>query len=104
MVHRRFNLKEIALGAGFILLLLVIVTFYIWYQTEAIQLGYRVGELETRVARLKEDIKKLEAKKASLLSLRRVEGIARESLGLTDPAPGQILYDRPAEADAKKGL
>ena len=93
MVHRRYGLKEIALGAGFVLLLLVILTFYIWYQTEAVQLGYRIGELEGRVARLKEDIKRLEAKRAELLSLRRVEGIARNELGLVDPVPGQVLYE-----------
>jgi cell division protein FtsL len=102
MVHRKFDVKEIALGAAFILLLLVLVTFYIWYQTEAVQLGYRIGELESRVANLKEDIKKLEARKASLLSLRRVEGIARDRLGLADPAPGQILFDDGA-GEAKKG-
>jgi cell division protein FtsL len=93
MIHRRYGLKEIALGAGFLLLLLVILTFYIWYQTEAIQLGYRIGEFETRVARIKEDIKRLEAKRSELLSLRRIEGIARGELGLVDPVPGQVLYE-----------
>jgi len=93
MVHRRYGLKEIALGAGFILLLIVILTFYIWYQTEAIQLGYRIGELEVRINRVKEDIKRLEAKRSELLSLRRIEGIARGELGLVDPAPGQVLYE-----------
>lgn len=93
MVNRRYGLKEISLGAGFVLLLLVMLTFYIWYQTEAVQLGYRIGELEARVARLKEDIKRLEAKRAELLSLRRIEGIARNELGLVDPVPGQVLYE-----------
>ena len=93
MVRRRYGLKEIALGAGFLLLLLVILTFYIWYQTEAVQLGYRIGELEARVAGVKEGIKRLEAKRAELLSLRRVEGIARDKLGLVDPAPGQVLFE-----------
>ena len=102
MVRRKIDIKEIALGTGFILLLLVIVTFYIWYQTEAVQLGYRIGELESKVARLKEDIKKLEVRKAGLLSLRRVEGIARERLGLTDPSPDQILFDPADSKETKK--
>jgi len=93
MVHRRYGAKEIALGAGFVLLLLVILTFYIWYQTEAVQLGYRIGELQNRIAQMKKDIERLEAKKAELLSLRRIEGIARRDLGLVDPAPGQVLYE-----------
>ena len=103
MVHRRFSVREIGLGTAFILLVLGIITFYIWYQTEAVQLGYRIGELEAKVAGLKEDIKKLEARKAGLLSLRRVEGIARERLGLADPAPDQILFDSERPGEARKG-
>lgn len=103
MVHRKFSIKELGLGTAFILLMLGIITFYIWYQTEAVQLGYRIGELETRVARLKEDIKKLETRKAGLLSLRRVEAIARERLGLADPGPDQILFDAENPAAARKG-
>src|SRR4030042_319143 len=94
MVSRKYAPKEIALGAAFILFLLVIVTLYILYQAEAIQLGYRIAGLEDRATRMKEEIKKLETKKAGLLSLRRVEGIAREDLGLTDAKPGQVLYER----------
>jgi cell division protein FtsB len=93
MVNRKYNLKEITLDAAFILFLLVIVTLYILYQAEAIQLGYRIAGLEDRVTRMKEEIKKLETKKAGLLSLRRVEGIARDDLGLTDPKPGQVIYE-----------
>jgi cell division protein FtsL len=103
MVNRKYNLKEIALGTAFILFLLVIVTLYILYQAEAIQLGYRIAGLEDRVARMKEEIKKLETKKAGLLSLRRVERIAREDLGLTDPKPGQVLYEGVGIPREKKG-
>lgn len=103
MVNRKYNAKEIALGAAFLLLLLVIVTLYILYQAEGIQLGYRIAGLEDRVARMKEEIKKLETKKAGLLSLRRVEGIAREDLGLTDPKPGQVLYEGVDIPREKKG-
>ena len=103
MVSRKYDPKEIALGAAFLLLLLVIVTLYILYQAEAVQLGYKIAGLEDRVARMKEEIKKLETKKAGLLSLRRVEGIAREDLGLTDPKPGQVLYEGVDVPQEKKG-
>jgi len=103
MVNRKYNPREIALGAAFLLLLLVIVTLYILYQAEAVQLGYKIAGLEDRVAKLKEEIKKLETKKAALLSLRRVEGIAREDLGLTDPKPGQVLYEGIDIPKEKKG-
>lgn len=93
MVHKKFNAKEIAFGGTFILMIVVIVTFYILFQAESVQLGYRIAEVTNKVAETKEEIKRLEAKKAALLSLKRVETIARESLGMTDPAPGQVFYE-----------
>ncbi len=103
MVSRKYETKEIALGAAFLLFLLVIVTLYILYQAEAIQLGYRIAGLEDRVRNMKEEIKKLETKKASLLSLRRVDRIAREDLGLADPEPGQVLHEGIDFPREKKG-
>ena len=47
MVNRKYSLKEIALGTAFLLLLLVIVTFYILYQAEAIQLPFQRGKETT---------------------------------------------------------
>ncbi|MHB8094509.1 MAG: cell division protein FtsL [Candidatus Aminicenantales bacterium] len=93
MVRRKFNPREIALGAAFVVLLLTIITFYIWYQSEAIRLGYAIADTEYRVRRMKEEIMKLEAKRAGLLSLGRIEKIAREDLGLTDPKPDQVIYE-----------
>ena len=83
---------EIALGMAFLLLVVAILIFYIWYQTEAVHLGYKIGELRGRVLKLKEDIRTLEAQKASLLSLQRIEGLARNELKLTDPKEDQIIY------------
>ena len=103
MVHRKFSTREIALGAGFLVLLVIIVTFYILYQTESVQLGYRTAEKTNKVSLVKEEIKKLEAKKAALLSLQRVEKIARDTLGLTDPAPGQLFYEGRGFQPEKKG-
>lgn len=93
MLRKKFGPKEIALGAAFVVLILVVLTFYIWYQTESIRLGYKIGDLQDEVAALKEEIKKLEAKKAALLSPGEVERRARQDLGLQDPAPDQIIYE-----------
>ena len=93
MVHRRYGLKEIALGAGFVLILLVILTFYIWYQTEAVRLGIAIGETRAAIAGLREEIQKLETRKAGLLSPDKVDRIARASLGLDDPRPDQLVYE-----------
>lgn len=93
MVRRKLTLREIVLGTGFLLLLLAILTFYIWYQTEAVRLGFDLGATEKRAGELREDIKKLEARKAELLSLREVDRIARGPLGLGDPRPDQIVRE-----------
>jgi len=93
MVQKKFGPKEIALGAAFIVLILIVLTFYIWYQTESIRLGYKIGELQDEVAFLKEEIKKLEAKKAALLSLGEIEKRARQDLGLQEPSQDQIIYE-----------
>lgn len=61
---------------------------------ESIRIGYETGELEKKVSSLKEEVKKLEAKKSSLLALQRVEKIAKEELKLREPKEGQIIYDK----------
>ncbi|MCI4445372.1 MAG: septum formation initiator family protein [Candidatus Aminicenantes bacterium] len=93
MVRKKYSWKQIFLAAGIILLFLGNLTFYIWYQSESIQLGYKIHELEIKVEQLKEEIKSLEAKKESLLSLERVDRLAREKLNLQDPMPGQIIFE-----------
>jgi cell division protein FtsL len=93
MVQKKLGPKEAALAAAFIVLILVVLTFYIWYQTESIRLGYKIGELQDEISFLKEEIKKLEAKKAALLSLGKIERRAREDLGLQDPGADQIIYE-----------
>ncbi|MDD8014760.1 MAG: cell division protein FtsL [Acidobacteriota bacterium] len=93
MVRKKMNAKLIVLGVGSICLLLVILTFYIWYQTEAIRLGLESGKLENKIQSLKEEIKQLEVRKAALLSLDRVEKTAREQLGFSEPRPDQVVYE-----------
>lgn len=75
------------------LMTIVILTFYLWHITENTRLGYEIGRGENSLQTLREEVKKLEAKKAALLSLERVEKIAREKLGLAEPKEGQIIYE-----------
>ncbi len=99
MVRRRLDRRELLLGGGFVLLLLAVLTLYVWYQTEAVRLGYEIAAERERVAALREEIRSLEARKAALLSLRGVERTARERLGLSDPRPDQVVTEgRPAAA------
>ncbi len=93
MVRRKFEKKEIAAAVGCLLFAVVTLTFYIWHQTAIIQLGYQTSRLEEKRGQLKEDIKRLEAGRAALLSPDRVDRIAREKLQLAEPAPEQIIYE-----------
>jgi cell division protein FtsL len=95
MVRRKWNLKGVALGAAIAVCAIGTLTFYIWYQTESVKLGLDIGKSEERIGEIEESIEALELRKAALLDLRRVEKIARESLGLIDPADEDLVYLKP---------
>ncbi len=92
MVRKKFRRKEILIGIACTLFALLILSIYVWHQTESVSLGYSTAELEHRVVELEKDVEKLETVKSSLLTLNRVERIARDKLKLTEPAEGQIVY------------
>lgn len=93
MVRKKFKKKQIALGIFCTTIVIFILTFYIWHQVESVRLGYKIGQLEQEVLSLKKEVERLEAKKSSLLSLERVEKIAREELNLISPKKEQIVSD-----------
>jgi len=92
MVRKKFSKKEIAIGIACTLFALLILSLYVWHQTESVSLGYDSAELEQHVIQLEKDVEKLEVIKSNLLRLDRVENIARESLKLTEPQDEQIVY------------
>jgi len=94
MVRRKVDLKGIAVVATFVLAGVVLLTFYVWYQTESVQLGLDLGRSEARIRELEIDIEGLKLRKAALLDPRRVESIAREKLGLVDPKDEEIVYEK----------
>ncbi len=93
MVRRKFGKKEIILGIACTLLVLSILSFYVWHQTESVSLGYDMAELEQKVIQLQKEVEKLETIRSSLLSLDRVERMAREKLRLSEPKEGQVIYE-----------
>ena len=93
MVRKKINKKEILLGFLITILVISILTFYIWHQMESIRIGYETGELEKRKNTLIKKIEILEATKSHLLSLEKVEQIAIEELHLAKPKNNQIVYD-----------
>jgi cell division protein FtsL len=92
MVRKKFSKKEIAIGVACTLFALLILSLYIWHQTESVSLGYDSAELEQRVIQLEKEVEKLETVKSNLLVLERVENIARDKLKLTEPKDDQIVY------------
>ncbi len=98
MVRRKWSPREIALGIAFLAVVLGLLTFYIWYQTEAIRLGKAIERQKDEIATLREEIKKLEIRRAELLDPAVVDRVARDRLGLRDPSPGEIFHEDPAAA------
>lgn len=94
MVRRKYDLKGIAVVSAFVLAGAGLLTFYVWYQTESVQLGLDLGRSEARIRELEIDIEGLKLRRADLLDPRRVEAIAREKLGLVDPKDEEIVYEK----------
>ena len=92
MVRKKFSRREIAIGIVCTLFALLVLSLYVWHQTESVSLGYDSAELENRVLQLEKEVEKLETIKSSLLTLDRVERIARDKLKLAEPKEDQILY------------
>jgi cell division protein FtsL len=93
MVRKKFRKKEVILGIVCTLLVLFILSLYVWHQTESVSLGYDTAELEHKVVQLKKEVETLETIKSSLLSLDRVEQMAKEKLKLFEPEKNQIFYE-----------
>lgn len=70
-----------------------ILTFYIWHQVEAVRIGYEINRLEDKVQKLKIEVEELETTKASLLSLEKVERIAKEKLKMVKTQENQKVYE-----------
>jgi len=94
MVHKKVSLRRILLAAAACLMIVGVLTFYLWHLTENIRLGYAVGRNQDEKRVLEKEIRNLKAEREALSSPHRVEKIAREELGLEDLKDGQILYEK----------
>jgi len=93
MVRKSFKKRDITTGIVFITVIIFILSFYIWHQSESVSLGYKTGDLEEKLQQLTKEVERLEAIKDSLLSLERVERISRNELKLSSPEKEQIIYE-----------
>jgi cell division protein FtsL len=86
------HLRGALLKAGVVCLTLVAATLlYLWQHVVMVDLGYRVERARARLADLQHREGELLVEAASLSSLDRIEHIARERLGMTVPAPDQLV-------------
>jgi cell division protein FtsL len=93
MVRKKYTTKEIMLFVSCTIIVIFILTFYIWHQMESIRIGYEIGTLEEKVLTLGRQVDELQTEKSYLLSLDRVEKIAKEELNLVEPKKEQLVYD-----------
>jgi cell division protein FtsL len=93
MVRKKFTKREMMLVIICTVFIISILTFYIWNQVEAVRIGYEINRLEEKVQELKIEVEELETVKASLLSLDKVEKIAKEKLKMVKTQENQKIYE-----------
>ena len=93
MVRKKISKKEVLVGVAWTVIVILILTFYIWNQIESIRLGYAIGDLKMKLQNLEKEVEKFETIKSALLSLDNVEHTAKEKLKLQKPKKEQIVYD-----------
>jgi cell division protein FtsL len=69
----------------------VVLFIYSSLNLKNVDLGYQQHELRQQEKKMRAEIDSLQAQKASLLNLERMEKIAMEKLGYQYPEPGQII-------------
>jgi len=79
---------RLAILAFFIFAILFI---YSGLNLKNVDLGYQQHDLLQQEKKMRAEIDRLQAQKASLLNLERMERIAREKLGYQYPEAGQII-------------
>jgi cell division protein FtsL len=84
--HRDYVVVTV-FGAIFLLGLFV----YAWQHYQWIQYGYRIEEAQKKKEQLTEVSRQLRLERASLRNPQRIDAIARRDLGMTVPAPGQLV-------------
>ena len=68
-----------------------VLSFYVWQQTQAVRLGYRVDAVRTECDRWKQENESWRLKKSCLISLEKLDKAARAS-NLKTPDEKHIFY------------
>lgn len=64
---------------------------YVWVSHAAVQTGYELARLKKEQTRLVENNRRLKVELANLSALKRIEFVAKNQLGLTEPRPQQVI-------------
>lgn len=75
-------------------LLVAAALCYVFLHLQVLRVGYQVEALRRERAALAEQGRALALEVAGLRSVKRVEEVARGTLGMVPPAPGQIIVVR----------
>lgn len=73
------------------IILFLLLFSYLSLNLKSVDFGYEMQELRQYEKQLKDEINQLRARKASLLSLERVEDIVIHKLGYQYPEPEQLI-------------
>jgi cell division protein FtsL len=93
MVRRKYSIGQIAAWSGLALLVAAVLTFYLWHLNENMRMGLDKARLESALVTTRQQVERLQARKAQLLAPDRVEKIAKAELKLAEPRTDQIVYE-----------
>ena len=89
--RRRRNPKLVALWLLLLCALIAELLVYTWVRVQCVRVGYEIALLNRETQRLAELQDNFKVELARLKSPQRITKIAREKLGLTMPAPRQMM-------------
>jgi cell division protein FtsL len=89
--RRRRNPKMVAVWLLLLCALIAELLVYTWVRVQCVRVGYEIALLNRETQRLTELQDSFKVELARLKSPQRITKIAREKLGLTMPAPRQMM-------------
>lgn len=74
--------------------LVFISVFFIWSKQQVLNLQYDIAAIESNIRSAKQEEAKLQVEVTMLRKPQRIEGLARQQLGLVMPDPRKIIVIR----------
>lgn len=90
--HSGLAVRRLTLVLGVIAAVLAIVFVRAWQQMQVMRLSYLLGQHQQQVQQLAEEHRQLLSQRNALISLQRVEDLARQELHLAPPRGEQLVF------------